>query len=221
MITDDNLYEVGKLADTIDIKSLEPSFSNLPEDTYAEKGLRSRRYSCFRLSKDGALTRLTKKQFMQSKDINDYLGDVQRTYEEIEESLLTNPAFVALFEEMRRRTSLPEDSVIEAHQIRWHCRRDVKMLAPEGTHQDGFDYIAMFMVDSVNVDGGEMMIYPSKNDPPCFKKKLTPGEFIVMSDKKLFHNAAPLVPTVNSPGGHWDLMVLTANARNNSSSAAA
>ena len=210
MITNTHLYELGWLTFP-DMSGIKASFDALPPDDYAEDRLRSRAYSRFRYSDSGQLERLTKKDFMQAKEINNFVGDVERTYEEISDDLLGNIIFLKMFEEFNDRTDLKEDSVIEAHQIRWHCKRKVKEPAPEGTHQDGFDYIAIFMVDTYNVDGGEILLYEGLEDAPCFKKRLENGEFVVLNDKKLFHNAAPLVPTANKEDGHWDVFVLTAN----------
>lgn len=210
MITDQNLYETGTLTSS-DLSALQDSFDHLPPDPYAESRLRSRRYSRF-LYQDGTITRQSHKEFMQSSEINDAVGDVEREYEEVEDTLLTNPALLEIFEEFKTRTGINDQAVIEMHQIRWHCRGRVKRAAPEGRHQDGFDYIGMFMVDTDNVDGGEIMVYNNKDTPPIFKKALANGEFCVMNDRALFHNAAPLVPTANDDDGHWDLIVLTANA---------
>ena len=46
-IKGEQLYELGWLP-IMDLSSLQPSFNKLPEDKYAEKRLRSRRYSCYR-----------------------------------------------------------------------------------------------------------------------------------------------------------------------------
>lgn len=211
MINDDTHYETGRLA-TADLSTLEASFADLPEDAYAQKGLRSRRYSRYRLSADGRLNHLDHRDFMQSKKVNKAVGDVERRFEEIEATTSENPAFVAMFEAFRAHTGLRPESVVEAHQIRWHCRNRVTIPAPEGTHQDGFDFIAMFMVDTADLSGGEVLVYPSPDRNPLLKANLKPGEYVVLNDKKVFHDAAPLVPEPNERDGHWDLIVLTANA---------
>lgn len=209
MIDSDNVYELGWLPPK-KVDALQESFNHLPFDTYVQDRLRSRRYSCY-YYRDGKLEHLPQKHFMQTKKINKALGDVERQYEEIDRALDTEPAFLKIFEEFKNRTNLPDDSVIEVHQIRWHCKRHVKELAPEGVHQDGFDYIGMFMVNTYNVDGGEIMLYESLDAAPCFKKNLGNGEFAVVNDRVMFHNASPLVPTPNDKDGHWDMFVLTAN----------
>ncbi len=210
MIKGEQLYELGWLP-LNDLSSLQKTFDDLPEDKYAEKRLRSRRYSCYRYTPHGKLALLSQKDFMQSSNINKYVGDIERKYDPLDPKLLTDPVFLSLFREFHDRTALSDSSVIEAHQIRWHCKRRVKIPAPEGVHQDGFDYIGMFLINMHNIDGGEIMIYPSPDDAPIFRKLLEPGEFVILNDKKLFHYAAPLVPRPNKEEGYWDLIVLTAN----------
>lgn len=209
MINDDTLHESGSLS--VDLTNLESTFSNLAEDTYAEKGLRSRRYSRYRLDADGKLIHMPHADFMQSSEINKAVGDVERRFEEIESKLEQDAAFVKLFQTFRSHTGFGPDSVIGAHQIRWNCNTKVMIPAPEGTHQDGFDYIAMFMIDPKNLTGGEVLVYQTIGEAPIVKRNLKPGEYVVLNDKKLFHDAAPLVPEPNPEPGHWDMIVLTAN----------
>jgi hypothetical protein len=209
VINDDTLYETGKLS--VDLSRLESSYANLPEDPYAQKGLRSRRYSRYRLSADGKLSHLSHEDFVQSSAVNKAVGDVERRFEEIETSTETDPAFVAMVQAFYSHTGFSPDSVVGAHQIRWHCLNKVMLPAPEGTHQDGFVFIAMFMVDAANLSGGEFLIYRTPDEAPILKSSLQPGEYLAVNDKKLFHDAAPLVPEANPEPGHWDLIVLTAN----------
>jgi hypothetical protein len=209
MISETTLYELDRLP-SLDMGTIKGSFDELPPDDYVERRLRSRRYSCY-IYQDGALQRLSQKNFMQTREINKALGQVEREYQDIDSALETDPAYLKIFDEFVAHTGLTEDSLIEVHQIRWHCRGHIKEPAPEGTHQDGFDFIGMFMIDTHNVDGGEIIIYEDPDDAPCFKKHLDNGEFVILNDKKLFHNAAPLVPTANKEDGHWDVIVLTAN----------
>lgn len=209
MIVNGHLYELGHLPHT-DLSSLQASFETLPNDPYADDRLRSRCYSRFTF--DGIGVELLEQQdFMQSSEINKAVGDVDRSYKDIPGTIYNDDVFLSMFDEFTGRTGLNADDVIEAHQIRWHCRRRIKAPAPEGRHQDGFDFIAIYLLNQHNVDGGEMMLYQGPDAAPCFKKQLDPGEFVVLNDKKLFHNASPLVPTANDDDGYWDVFVLTAN----------
>jgi hypothetical protein len=209
MLRDGELFEMGWLP-FADLSTLQASFDALPQDSYVKGRLRSRRYSRYAFM-DGKLTRLSAQDFMQSSEINKALGDVERRYDDLDDALTHEPKFLKLFEEFKARTGVEDDCVIEVHQIRWHCKKQVKELAPEGVHQDGFDYVGMFMMNIHNVDGGEIMIYPSLDAAPLFKKRLGNGEFVVVNDREVYHNASPLVPTPNEEDGHWDIFVLTAS----------
>src|ERR1700754_83257 len=97
MIVNGTLYEVGHL-DLKQLSALQSTYNDLPEDQYAEKRLRSRRYSCYRLKGD-SLVHLPHKEFMQTKALNKAVGDIDRHFEEIETKLENNPAFVKMFQE--------------------------------------------------------------------------------------------------------------------------
>jgi len=204
----EDFYELGSLPFD-DLSSIQASFDNLPPDQYTEDRLRSRRYSCY-YYRDGALQQLGTQDFMQTYDVNKALGDVDRTYAPIETVLNMNLVFLKMFDIMLRRTQISEDSVIEVHQIRWHCTKNPKEPAPEGNHQDGFDYLGMFMVSNHNVQGGEIMLFDSADGDPIFKRRFDDGEYMLVNDRRLFHNASPLIPTDNDEEGHWDIFVLTA-----------
>ena len=210
MINEEITIERGRL-DGADLASLEATFAGLVADPYAEEGLRSRRYSRYRLGEDGVPQHLSHEDFVQSSAINKAVGDVKRRFEEIEDRTSKDPGFHAIVEAFRAHTGLGPGTVVEAHQIRWNCDKKVMIPAPEGTHQDGFDYIAMFMVDAENLTGGEVLVYRALDEAPAVKANLNKGEYVVLNDRKVFHDAAPLVPEPNDRPGHWDLIVLTAS----------
>ena len=210
MINDDSTIETGRLGDP-NLDTLEATFAHLVADPYAQEGLRSRRYSRYRLGEDNVPEHLSHEAFVQSSAINKAVGDVKRRFEEIEDRTSTDPGFLRIMEAFRAHTGLGPGGVVEAHQIRWNCDKRVMIPAPEGTHQDGFDYIGMFMIDSENLSGGEVLIYRDLDEAPALKASLKKGEYVVLNDRKVFHDAAPLVPEPNEKPGHWDLIVLTAN----------
>lgn len=191
------LYELVQLPFD-DFSGLQSFFNNLPENTYADYRRRSSRFSF----NYGRLTRHRQKDFMQSSDIN--------SCEEIEDGLLENPIFLEMFKEFTRRTALGGDDVIEAHLIRFHCPRNTEE-TPEGVHQDGSDVVGMFNVDLENGRGGAMQLFEAPDKPPFFEKVLDAGEFVVVDDRALYHNSAPLFPTHNDREGHWDVIIFTAN----------
>lgn len=204
----EDYYELGKLPFD-DLSSIQASFNNLVPDQYTEDGLRSRRYSCYHY-RDGSLEQLPTTDFMQTYDVNKALGSIDRKYEPIESVLNMNLVFLKMFDIMLRRTQISEDSVMEVHQVRWHCNDAPRDAAPEGNHQDGFDYLGMFMVNNHNVKGGDILLFDSADGEPFFQRRFENGEFILLNDKRLYHNASRLFPTDNDEEGYWDVFVLTA-----------
>nr|MBP6383709.1 2OG-Fe dioxygenase family protein [Aeromonas sp.] len=81
--------------------------------------------------------------------------------------------------------------------------------APEGVHQDGFDFIGVFFCGSEGVSGGALQLYHGLKEQPFFQQELHPGEYLVLDDRRFYHNAAPVLP-LTPTRGHWDVIVLTA-----------
>ena len=60
-------------------------------------------------------------------------------------------------------------------------------------HQDGFDHIAMLGVNRCNSVGGELLVYDSHDAEPFVVYSLDDGNMALLDDKKLWHNAKPLL----------------------------
>ena len=107
--------------------------------------------------------------------------------------------------------NLVDGQEIEIHQMRVITQDDgTAQASPEGTHQDGFDCIAMVGVSRKNISGGELMVYESKDEQPFLTYALKSGEMIMLNDRKVWHNATP-VKAVNRVGqGFGDWFILCA-----------
>ncbi|WP_341501384.1 2OG-Fe dioxygenase family protein [Gallaecimonas sp. GXIMD4217] len=207
----DYSYQLGQLSNAA-VASLAPSFARLPLDPYIDGDFRLRRYSNFKFI-DGKLLRQPTKSFMQSSDINQYLGDVERVYAELEESVAQSEAMVELFDSFKAATGLGDDAIIEVHQMRITCQRDDSSLpAPEGVHQDGFDFLGVYVMGNHDIEGGDIMLYNKPDEAPFFQEYFEAGRFVILNDRRYFHNAAPIAPLPGHDKGAWDVIVLTAHA---------
>jgi hypothetical protein len=195
---------------TTGLDDLRPFYERMPLDPYINGVFRRRRFAHF-LGPAQALRRLPHMQFVQSKRVNPLVGDVRREFAEIEDGFIAMPALqtmVARFTEFMGIDS--ETREIGVHQIRILCAPEYDgSPAPEGIHQDGFDYIGIFCVDRHRIHGATTRIYPAKDQPPLFSRQLLPGEVVFANDRKVFHFAEQVQPSENAPG-HWDLLVITA-----------
>ena len=197
-------------ASTDGLANLRPFYDRMPVDPYIKGQFRQRRFSHF-VGPSQQLRRLDHRHFEQSKKINQFAGGVKRDFQELEDDFVRQPALramVALFDSVVNCD--PEVREIGVHQIRIiGAPGDAGSPAPEGIHQDGFDYIGIFCVERFQILGATTSIYPAKGQPPLFSRELQAGEAICANDRKVFHFAEQVWPSGEDPG-HWDLLVITA-----------
>jgi hypothetical protein len=193
------------------LADLDSSFAGLPLDPYIEGKFRLRRFSHFTGPAD-RLVRLKHTAFYQSQAVNRYLGGVKREYAELEDALIALPAFRALIAEYHEFLRLdPATTELGVHQIRIRCTPDqVGDPAPEGIHQDGFDYVGIFCVARDNLVGATTELYRPKDAPPIFRRELSPGEAVFVNDREVFHYTDPVRPRAGGEG-HRDVFVITAD----------
>lgn len=197
---------------SVDIGVFEDYFEKMPYDPYVKGDFRKRRYSSIRKDHYGKYERLPHKKFIQTAKINDLLGDVEREYEEMDDELLFSDDFLKIVEGFVTLSGTnPYITEIGIHQIRIQSSIYIDgEPAPEGRHQDGFDYIGIFCARRVNVSGGESEVFLNKDDKdPILSKTLDENEMLIVADRDVFHNATKLSPT-GVDLGYRDVFVFTA-----------
>jgi len=188
----------------------EPFFADLPVDPYIQGKFRRRRFSRFTGTPEN-LHRLEHKYFIQSAQVNQLAGGVKRDFPELEDSLTQLDDFqmlVAAFVDFSKID--PMVTEMGVHQIRIVAREDEQgEPAPEGIHQDGFDFVGIFVIQRRDITGGETHLYRAKDQPPVFKKVLQAGEFVMVNDRTHFHYTNAVAP-VGDGQGVRDVFVFTA-----------
>lgn len=206
--TSDFLLQLGQLPQK-SAQNLALSFANLPKSDYLDGAFRLRRFSHFTFS-GNCLKMLPAKSFSQSDDVNAFQGNVAREYQDIEEQVVDSEAFTQMFASFKEMTQMQDSKPIEVHQMRILGKKDdLTEAAPEGIHQDGFDYLGVFVIDRKNIEGGEICVHQTKDQAPIFKHAFDKGEFVVLNDKRFWHSAASL-KAVNDDLAYMDVFVLTA-----------
>ena len=205
----ENFYlELGQLSEK-SVQSLETSFDNLPKSNYLDGAYRLRRFSHFSYTQN-TLKLLPTKAFSQNAEINEFQGSVAREYQDIEASVVGSSGFDEMFSSFKKMANIADETPIEVHQMRILGKKDMAVeTAPEGVHQDGFNYLAVFVIDRNNIAGGEICVHPAKAQAPIFKHAFDHGEFVVINDKRFWHSAAAL-QAVNDDAAYMDVFVLTA-----------
>lgn len=197
---------------SVNIGVFETYFADMPYDPYVNGNFRKRRFSSVKKDDHGNWKLLPHKTFTQTADINDLLGDVVREYEEINEDLINSSAFAKVLEGFVKLSEINSYKTdIGIHQMRILCSEYIKgEPAPEGRHQDGFDYVGIFCARRVDVEGGVSELFLNKDDKkPILKKTLRQNELLVVNDREVFHNATKLSPT-GLELGYRDVFVFTA-----------
>ncbi|KPH65254.1 2OG-Fe dioxygenase family protein [Pseudoalteromonas sp. NEC-BIFX-2020_002] len=191
------------------IEAVKPSFANLPANPYADGAFRKRRYSVIKVQNDELVLQAAK-AFVQDDSINTFQGNVERTYENLEPSLLASNGMKSIVNEFRAITGISEERDIEIHQFRMLAIESNTPPAPEGIHQDGFDHVCICGVSHENLEGGELLVYENKQAEPCFKMEIKDGMFALINDREVWHNATPMNKIDASKAGYLDCFVLTA-----------
>lgn len=204
------LYRLGEES----VSDLKESFDNLPHTNHKDGKYRLRRYSVIEFGVD--VRRLVHREFEQSEELNEHQGGVKRDFEEIEEGVLQSEGMEKICLAFGEANNLVDGQEIEIHQMRVVTQDDGQAEAsPEGTHQDGFDYIAMVGVNRQNISGGELLVYEGRDTEPFLTYALKSGEMIMLNDRKMWHNAT-LVKAMNRVGqGCGDWFILCARTLDN------
>lgn len=198
------------------VASLAPSFHTLKPSAYKDGGYRFRRYSRLQYQQEsGEITLLENHGFVQSSDVNQFQGNVERTYDDITDETIHSKGFTAMFAAFADMAELPKQVEIEVHQMRIIAKSqdEIAESTPEGIHQDGFDRIGVFTVARHNVEGGELFVWNDVADAkPVYACTPAAGDYCVLNDKRVWHSASAVqTADENDVVGYWDLFVLTAN----------
>ena len=197
---------------SIKIGAFENYFENMPFDPYVKGDFRKRRFSSIKKDHFGNFEVLPHKKFIQSSNVNELLGDVEREYEELELELVYSNEFKKIVDAYAELTGINMYlTEVGIHQMRVLSSLYIKgEPAPEGRHKDGFDHIGIFCARRSQVSGGKSELFVNKEDKePLLDKILEENEMLVVNDREVFHNATKLNPT-GTDCGYRDVFVFTA-----------
>lgn len=210
------LYQInrGTFQSSNDFETLRQSFDTLTPSDYKDGSYRLRRYSRFSYDKTNKAIALQEtKAFVQGDDLNRFQGNVARTYDNLTNESFQSQAFLSLMDDFVKSTNLPEHSLIEVHQMRILAKdgNESTPAAPEGIHQDGFDFVGVFTINRKNVKDGALMLWHGREcDKPIATLNPEAGDICIVNDQVLWHSASD-IRLEEAGEGYWDLLVLTAH----------
>lgn len=217
-MANDFLYQIHRLnlndQGFADFGAIAASFDTLKPSNYKDGSFRLRRYSRFDFDKHTQKLDLkANTAFSQDDSLNHFQGNVARTYEDLTADTYQSQSFVNLIDNFVTTTKLPDNCLIEVHQIRIIAKdgNTKAAAAPEGIHQDGFDYVGVVTINRQHVSDGELCLWHSpQDDKPIAKLNPEVGDICIVNDQKLWHSASDI--TIDGADmGYWDLFVFTAH----------
>lgn len=192
------------------------SWDRLGPDRYMADGgrYRRRRHATFEASA-GALHRKPHQPHFQSRDYNPLNGDVQRWFDPIEPEVADGAILRAIFDRFtplfdtldHRDAGAPWHS--EVHQFRIETSpAELGRPTPEGLHRDGVDWVLVMLIARENVAEGVTEIGADDGTPLGRFTLGTPGETVVLDDRRIRHGVTPIITRDGAPA-HRDALVVT------------
>jgi hypothetical protein len=199
-----------------ELQALSPDWDNMPPDNYLKDGGRYRRrlHSSF-VFEHNTLAQVPHRAHWQSLDYNALHGGMERWFEPMRADTVASPAWTKLLTALAHTASKVRGTphtkwCIEAHQFRIDTTDGIGRPTPEGAHRDGVDFVAVFMVNRVDIKGGETRVFEA-NGPQGERFTLSePWSLMLLDDTRVIHESTPIQPLAE--GGHRDTLVLTCRA---------
>lgn len=190
------------------------SWDDLGPDRFMADGgrYRKRRYAVFSLI-SGQFTREAHQPHYQSRDYNILNGGIQRWFEPVTETTDRNPTFLALLNLCRdlfTADTHASNGRVEIHQFRIEPTPDeTGQPTPEGMHRDGVDWVAVILIDRLNVGEGVTAICGPELKPLGQFTLSAPLDAVFLDDHRVLHGVTPIHLTDPSLPGHRDVLVVT------------
>ena len=193
------------------IQDLSPSFDLLTATEHKDGKYRLRRYSMVELLAEPYMFKqLPTNTFMQTDEYNDFQGNVERKFDNIDECILNGKGMKELIYKFRMGNKLPIGTPIDIHQMRIITLYDETPVSPEGVHRDGYDFIAMIGIARDNIKGGHLLVYTEQDGDHFMSIPLNAGQMVTLDDTKLWHNASDIKTVDKTKNGYMDAFIVTA-----------
>ena len=194
-----------------DLGSLADSWNQLPRDAHLRDGgsYRFRRHGCF-IHQNGTPQLVPHRAHWQPTEYNALHGGMERWFEPITPAVLHAPAWSRLLGGLAGLFSRARPVArwyIEAHQFRIDTAQGIGRPTPEGAHRDGVDFVAVILVNRVNVRGGETRVFESEGTSGVRFTMTEPWTALLLDDAKVIHETTPIQN--DGDGGVRDTLVIT------------
>lgn len=173
---------------------------------------RYRRHATYSVDPYGAPRLAPAQPHYQSLDYNYLNGGIARHFAHIEESTLSNAAFLStlvLCATLFARMAPFYAWRIEVHQFRIVAQPQGASPTPEGIHRDGVDFVFMMLINRVNVRDGCTKICDLQREPLGEFTLTHPMEAAIVNDRHVMHGVTPILPENEGMPAYRDVLVIT------------
>ena len=193
------------------LDGLKSGWSDLPLDIYLKDGgrYRRRRHSCFVVN-PSAVEQTPHRSHWQPLEYNALHGGIQRLFEPVATATIDQPVWSQLLLAIGRVCSSIKGErpwYVEAHQFRIDTTDGIGRPTPEGAHRDGVDFVAILLIERINIKGGESRVFSANANNGQRFTLTQPWTLLLLDDERVIHESTPIQPL--AADGHRDTLVLT------------
>jgi len=216
------MTEAGQIA----FNQLQNSWKHLERDSfYGEKDptcYRLRRYTNFDFNpRTGELCLQTHVPYVQSQEMNRYVGGKIRHFGDLLADTYENPFFQDLVTYDFSLFPVEEEFLDHLWTCQVHMIRIVvganqsTPVTPEGIHSDGYPFAGVHLINKNNVEGGQSTVYAYDEKPLATLTFENPLDSLWFEDRNLKHYVTPISST-NGESGHRDILAISFSLPNSS-----
>lgn len=190
------------------------AWEHLETDRYVPQhdGMRCRRHAVFLFDPStGELERRASEPYIQSRESNILYGGLAREFGPIEDGMARNRCFqdTVLHDALLLAGNATAPVRINVHAVRITATRDhAGKPSPEGMHQDGFDHIAIHLVQrSPNLRGARTSVAASGGRVLAERELTGFLDSIFADDRRVWHSTS--AARTDGPPGYRDVLLLS------------
>ncbi|MGK5546357.1 2OG-Fe dioxygenase family protein [Streptomyces sp. URMC 127] len=172
-----------------------------------DRATRTRRYSDFDyVPATGELTPRSHVAYLQSEEMNSFVGGLERHFGDVEPAIVENPLFKALVEFDFDSLPIEEEYrsrkwICQIHQIRIVVNPGrTYEVVPEGIHSDGYPFAGLHLIGRTDIDGGESTVFTWEEEPLAKATFLDPLDTLIFEDRKMKHHVTPISAPADRKG---------------------
>ena len=192
-----------------DWECLRSAWGDLEFDRYYggdNANYRERRYSVFSFAPStGTLAPGVQTPYLQSSEMNSYVGGIARRFGAVPRKTYENPFFFELVRFSFEQFPIPEEFAnqpwdCQVHQIRITVGPgETTAITPEGIHSDGYPFASVHLVDRESVDGAVSSVYTQDERELARLTFEEPLDSLFFEDRALKHYVTPMHGTGRGP----------------------